>query len=231
MRKLTLAAALLAATTTWSFAGSISYSFQFDGGSPITTNTSDSALAPLDLALLGATIHISATAFPSASLPSIFDSSITLQFPSGALAAHTVNIWVTARDFVVSPPVLGAMFPSITSTSSVSPGWSVLRQTFISLTNDLFVGSSAGGSTNILAGDPFSIIHQYTFTTTAGAGSAFAAINTDTNIIPITAGVPGPTVGAGLPGLLAAFGGYLAWRKCRRRAAWPHGWPERSTLG
>jgi hypothetical protein len=39
------------------------------------------------------------------------------------------------------------------------------------------------------------------------------------NITFSTVSVPGPTVGAGLPGLVAAFGGLIAWRRRRMAAA------------
>lgn len=40
----------------------------------------------------------------------------------------------------------------------------------------------------------------------------------DVNILVNTAAVPGPMVGAGLPGLVMAFGGLLAWRRRRNQA-------------
>lgn len=41
----------------------------------------------------------------------------------------------------------------------------------------------------------------------------------DVNIVVNTAAVPGPLVGAGIPGLVMAFGGLLAWRRRRACAA------------
>jgi hypothetical protein len=41
----------------------------------------------------------------------------------------------------------------------------------------------------------------------------------DVNIVVNTAAVPGPIVGAGLPGLVMALGGFVAWRRRRNQVA------------
>jgi len=55
----------------------------------------------------------------------------------------------------------------------------------------------------------------------AGVGfqSVFASIPESGNVQIATVSMPGPVVGAGLPGLVFACGGLLAWARWRRRAA------------
>jgi LPXTG-motif cell wall-anchored protein len=65
--------------------------------------------------------------------------------------------------------------------------------------------------------DP-NLVGTYKFDLALFSGDSRTSV-ADVNIVVNTAAVPGPVVGAGLPGLMMALGGLLAWRRRKAQAA------------
>jgi hypothetical protein len=74
-----------------------------------------------------------------------------------------------------------------------------------------FLSSAIGGF------DP-NLVGTYTFDLALFSGDSRTPV-ADVNIVVNTAAVPGPIVGAGLPGLLLAIAGFIGWRRSRRPLA------------
>ena len=75
----------------------------------------------------------------------------------------------------------------------------------------LFLSSAIGGF------DP-NLVGTYKFDLALFSGDSRTPV-ADVNIVVNTAAVPGPIVGAGLPGLMMALGGLIAWRRRKAQAA------------
>lgn len=129
----------------------------------------------------------------------------------------------------LAPPSSGVQPFSSTFTSSIQGSISQNMSTYVNLRNDTapgdetFVGGTGefrpGGPPPMIISDslvalsaPYSLVGLFLVNTIPGpGGTSFATIDVS-NI----SAVPGPIVGAGLPGLLLAIAGFIGWRRSRR---------------
>ena len=141
---------------------------------------------------------------------------------TSSTAAGTLTIYITAQN--ITGPIGPLSFTSSLTQNGLPDGWTVTETTLLSTTNQLFTGTTL--STNLfnsigtfvgnVAADagagPYSVTEIYTIVATAGGGDALSTIR--------LSAVPGPIVGAGLPGLalIMACGSLLALARRRRQA-------------
>jgi len=131
----------------------------------------------------------------------------------------TLIIYVTAQNIAAPIGTLG--FLSSLTSNLLPNGWNVTESTFISAANSLFTGTQLASHSFTTTGTfetinfastgaLYSVTEKYTiFATKAGQALSTASISA----------VPGPVLGAGLPGLILACGGLLALARRRRHAA------------
>jgi len=135
-------------------------------------------------------------------------------------AVGSGNIWLYATDTGFLPPG-GGFNLSIGGTQSA--GGSVTAQAFGTNSNSELDLTNLLGTIGPLAGSPFGGSAVGSYDPAANPYSLTIGLNISRENSGITTGdlnftaVPGPIVGAGLPGLIAACGGLLALARRRRR--------------
>ncbi len=218
MKKLLLSTAVLLATVVAAAAGSINLQLQEDANAPVvflgggasSFSSTNQAFGSFNI------VNITGSTQPSVFSP-VFLSTNTLDVQNVADGPHTLQIWITGND--LGNQGLHAITSQFTNVT-LTPGWSVTLETLYSATNQMFGGtqlntttfntapnSTSGNSVANFDGN-FSLTAHYTITTT-GLGQANSGID--------ISAVPGPVVGAGLPGLIMACGGLLALARRRRQ--------------
>jgi hypothetical protein len=130
------------------------------------------------------------------------------------------NIGLTSGTVITltdpTPVTLGSIFTKTFATvfGTFSETLTVTSVT-TSLTSRAIVASGLIIQTSGSGGfDPTAVTYTASYTQNTGPGGQINASFNDS-----TVAVPGPIAGAGLPGLVAAFGGLLAWRRRRHQAA------------
>jgi hypothetical protein len=159
--------------------------------------------------------NVSGVTNPSILLPQILNSNAIDANTSGS---GTLNVFVTASG--LTAPLGSIPFQSAFTVNTLTAGWTVLEQTFISTSNTLFTGSLLDATsfgaigTNVLTAlgatgaGPYSITAEYTITA-AGAGSSNATINVSAVPEPATWGM-----------MLLGFAGLaFAFRQSRRKVS------------
>jgi hypothetical protein len=163
---------------------------------------------------------ITGTAIPS----TLLDLSQTILVTLSNTIVAPVHIAIEVTGLTSPPFVSGPLtFVSGFSTSIVTAGLGVLEQTFLGsvtgantlLSSAPFLGPLGASSVNAIANGTLgsTVFDEFTF---SGGATGSAA-----NVTISLSAVPGPIVGAGLPGLIVACGGLLALARRRRSKAAP----------
>lgn len=159
----------------------------------------------------------------SGSPPNAFGELLasTSQSIASTSAGGTFNVYITSQGN--SAPSGNLTFISSLTSNLLPAGWTVTQSTFLDSGNGLFGGTllsshtfnAAGAFTGVAAGDTgpglYSVTQLYTIVANSAGTLALSTMS--------ISAVPGPMVGAGLPGLLAAAAGLLALARRRRKVA------------
>jgi len=208
------AVALAAGLATAANAATITIGLQQTGvnGGAITNEGS----GPISLSYGSFNLNnVSGITNPNIVLPQLLNSNA---IDASTAGTGTLNVFVTASG--LTAPIGSIPFQSAFTVNTLTPGWTVLEQTFISSANALFGGSLLDATsfgaigTNVLTAlgvtgaGPYSITAEYTITA-LGSGSSNATIN--------VSAVPEPATWAMM--LLGFVGLGFAFRQSRRKVS------------
>lgn len=220
MRKLLYALAAIATLSAPAQAVEMDIGLSSDGGATISTIGTDATGFFFGGAAFGGFTNGFVVGFPP-TLPSThYLNGNSVNIATGVAPFATVlDVYITIRDLPSSSSLGG--FASQFDVVGLTAGWDVTAETLFSSANALYAGTQlstaffntpASGVGPLLAlgnaaGD-FSVTGHFTINTHDIVGGFNGGVD--------IAAVPGPLVGAGIPGLLALLGGMYAFYRRRR---------------
>jgi hypothetical protein len=220
MRKLALALLATAAMIATASAATISFTASEDGGASNTINTGQSSagIGPITPAVApDFTFIVSGSTQGFLPPPQLLNAQ-NVTISSTTTASHTLHLEVDATGIV---GITGLQdFLSHFDVTGQTPFWSTsafsdINGITLSSAGPFTGGTSAGVDLTALfnASSPFNLSAHWDITTNGVAGG------TNLGIVVSSVAVPGPVVGAGLPGLLSMMlGGGWWWRRKRQVA-------------